>query len=47
MNILYSLNDLDPDPLRQFHVWFAEAGAAAVAMPEAMALATAGRDGRP
>jgi pyridoxamine 5'-phosphate oxidase len=40
-------HDLDPDPLRQFHAWFAEAGAAGVEVPEAMALATATRDGRP
>jgi len=40
------LDDLDPDPLQQFHVWFADAGAAGVPMPEAMALATA-REGRP
>ena len=44
-----SLNeaDLDPDPLRQFTAWFEEAGAAGVRAPEAMALATAGADGRP
>jgi pyridoxamine 5'-phosphate oxidase len=39
--------DLDPDPLRQFERWFAEAGAAGDAVPEAMALATATADGRP
>jgi pyridoxamine 5'-phosphate oxidase len=39
--------DLDPDPLRQFERWFEEAGAAGVAVPEAMALATATADGRP
>src|SRR5205085_2834227 len=39
--------DLDPDPLRQFAAWFEEAGAAGVRAPEAMALATAGADGRP
>ena len=39
--------DLDPDPLRQFTAWFEEAGAAGVRAPEAMALATAGADGRP
>lgn len=38
--------DLDPDPLRQFERWFAEAGAA-VPVPEAMTLATAAADGRP
>jgi pyridoxamine 5'-phosphate oxidase len=40
-------HDLDPDPLRQFHAWFTEAGAAAVEVPEAMALATATAEGRP
>ncbi len=38
--------DLDPDPLRQFDAWFQEASAA-LAAPEAMALATATTDGRP
>ena len=40
-------HDLDPDPLRQFERWFAEARAAGDAVPEAMALATATADGRP
>lgn len=39
-------SDVDPDPLRQFDAWFADAGAA-VATPEAMAVATAGDDGAP
>ena len=39
--------DLDPDPLRQFERWFAEARAAGLAVPEAMTLATATPDGRP
>ena len=39
--------DLDPDPLRLFEGWFAEAGAAGEAVPEAMALATATAEGRP
>ena len=38
---------LDPDPLRQFDLWFAAAGTAGVEVPEAMALATASSDGRP
>ena len=38
--------DLDPDPLRQFERWFAEAGEA-VPVPEGMTLATATPDGRP
>ncbi len=40
------LSDLDPDPLRQFERWFADA-AAAVRAPEAMALATAALHGAP
>lgn len=36
--------DLDPDPLRQFALWFAQANGPA---PEAMALATAAPDGAP
>ena len=39
--------DLDPDPLRQFQRWFAEARHAGLAAPEAMALATATPEGRP
>ena len=39
--------DLDHDPARQFARWFAEAGAAGVQAPEAMALATATTDGAP
>lgn len=38
---------LDPDPLRQFAAWYEEARAAGEPMPEAAALATATRDGRP
>ncbi len=38
--------DLDPDPLGQFRRWFEEASAS-VRMPEAAALATADRSGRP
>ena len=39
--------DLDPDPLRQFERWFEDARRAALPVPEAMALATAGAEGRP
>jgi pyridoxamine 5'-phosphate oxidase len=39
--------DLDGDPLRQFALWFREAGAAGVREPEAAALATASADGVP
>ena len=38
--------ELDPNPLRQFERWFEEAREA-VRAPEAMAVATAGADGRP
>ena len=38
---------LDPDPLRQFESWFAEARDAGLRAPEAMALATATPDGVP
>ena len=39
--------DLDPDPSRAFAAWFAEATAAGVVQPDAMALATSTPDGRP
>jgi len=39
--------DVDPDPVRQFAEWFAEAGRAGAAAPEAAALATAAADGAP
>lgn len=39
--------DLDPDPLRQFARWFAEARDAGLTAPEAMTLATSTPDGRP
>ena len=39
--------DLARDPFRQFDKWFQEAGAAKIAEPNAMTLATVGRDGRP
>lgn len=39
--------DLDPDPIRQFDRWFAEALAAEVAEANAMTLATASPGGRP
>jgi pyridoxamine 5'-phosphate oxidase len=41
------LDELDPDPHTQFDVWFADAAAAGVAIPEQMALATASPDGAP
>ena len=41
------VHDLDPDLLKQFERWFAEARDAGLAAPEAMALATATPDGRP
>jgi pyridoxamine 5'-phosphate oxidase len=39
--------DLDPDPLRQFQLWFAEAHDAGLEAPEAVVLATASPEGRP
>jgi pyridoxamine 5'-phosphate oxidase len=39
--------DLAPDPLAQFSAWFEEALRSGVALPNAMTLATATRDGRP
>jgi len=39
--------DLDPDPLRQFGLWFDEARDAGIEAPESMALATSTPDGRP
>jgi pyridoxamine 5'-phosphate oxidase len=41
------VGDLDPDPVRQFEGWLAEARAAGLAFPEAMTLATADAAGRP
>jgi pyridoxamine 5'-phosphate oxidase len=39
--------DLAGDPFRQFDRWFQEAEAARVPEPNAMVLATSGRDSRP
>ncbi|MSU66422.1 MAG: pyridoxamine 5'-phosphate oxidase [Opitutus sp.] len=39
--------DLARDPFRQFEKWFQEAEASKLVEPNAMTLATAGRDGRP
>jgi pyridoxamine 5'-phosphate oxidase len=39
--------DVDPDPFRQFSLWFEQARASGVRMPEAAALATATPDGAP
>ena len=40
-------DDLDPDPLRQFHAWYEAARAAGNARPDAVALATATASARP
>ncbi len=40
-------DEVDPDPLRQFKVWFEQAAAAGLRLPEAAALATASADGAP
>ena len=39
--------DVDPDPIRQFHAWFQAATDVGVPMPEAAAVATADGDGSP
>jgi pyridoxamine 5'-phosphate oxidase len=39
--------DLDADPIAQFRLWLEDARAAGIALPEAMALATASAEGRP
>jgi pyridoxamine 5'-phosphate oxidase len=39
--------DVDPDPIRQFGLWFQQALAAGVPEPNAMTLATATPEGRP
>jgi pyridoxamine 5'-phosphate oxidase len=39
--------DVDPDPIRQFESWFADAVTAQAVEPNAMTLATASRDGVP
>lgn len=40
-------HDLDPEPLHQFERWFADARADGLDLPEAMAIATTTRAGRP
>lgn len=40
-------DEVDPDPILQFQVWFTQALAAGMAEPNAMTLATATPDGRP
>jgi pyridoxamine 5'-phosphate oxidase len=39
--------DLDPDPIKQFGIWFGEAAAAQIRDVNAMTLATATADGAP
>jgi len=39
--------DVDPDPFKQFSVWFEEASASITGEPNAMVLSTAGSDGKP
>jgi pyridoxamine 5'-phosphate oxidase len=39
--------DLKEDPIEQFHTWFDEAKTSISDRPEAMTLATAGKDGKP
>ena len=38
---------IDPDPIKQFQIWFNDAIAAKLPLPEAMTLATATPDGKP
>jgi len=40
-------SDVDPDPLKQFRRWYADADGAEIRAPQAMALATATPDGAP
>jgi pyridoxamine 5'-phosphate oxidase len=40
-------DDVDADPVAQFHTWFAAAAEAGVRMPDAAAVATASNDGAP
>lgn len=42
-----SAADVDPDPFRQFDLWFSQALSAGLPEPNAMTLATATPDGRP
>jgi pyridoxamine 5'-phosphate oxidase len=42
-----SEGELDPDPYKQFEIWFQEALDAGVDLPDAMTLATVDADGRP
>jgi pyridoxamine 5'-phosphate oxidase len=42
-----SESDVDPDPIRQFDLWFQQALASNLTDANAMTLATAGADGRP
>jgi pyridoxamine 5'-phosphate oxidase len=42
-----SEDDLDPDPIRQFALWFDEANQSGIPESNAMTLATAAPDGRP
>jgi pyridoxamine 5'-phosphate oxidase len=39
--------DADSDPIRQFRLWFEDAGAAGVRAPEAAAVANASAGGAP
>ena len=40
-------SDVDPDPIRQFSLWFRQAMDAGLPEPNAMGVATVGADGRP
>lgn len=44
---ILSRNMLDPDPIRQFERWFADASTSGILEPNAMSLATVSADGQP
>jgi pyridoxine/pyridoxamine 5'-phosphate oxidase len=46
-NIGLDEKTIDPDPIKQFQMWFNDAIAAKLPLPEAMTLATATPDGKP
>jgi pyridoxamine 5'-phosphate oxidase len=46
-NIGLDEKTIDPDPIKQFQIWFNDAIAAKLPLPEAMTLATATPDGKP
>jgi len=47
MNKELDILNVDADPIKQFHAWYEDAEHAGIALPKAMTLATATRDGVP